>query len=87
MMGKNIAFVFSSNPDYQIVLYDLYETDVNGGIRTNTQQLVDVARRGTDIVTITYKTIMSVCDMIQPTLDIYLDRFMNDWEAGKTYFG
>ena len=41
MMGKNIAFVFSSNPEYQIVLYDLYETDVYGGIRSNTQQLVD----------------------------------------------
>ena len=40
MMGKNIAFVFSSNPEYRIVLYDLYETDVYGGIRTNTKQLV-----------------------------------------------
>ena len=35
MMGKNIAFVFSSNPDYQITVYDLYETDVPGGIRKN----------------------------------------------------
>ena len=41
MMGKNIAFVFASNPDYTITLYDLYETDVPAGIRTNTKQLVD----------------------------------------------
>ena len=41
MMGKNIAFVFASNPNYQIAVYDLYETDVPGGIRTNTKQLVD----------------------------------------------
>ena len=41
MMGKNIGFVFASNPDYQIGMYDLYPTDVEGGIRTNTKQLVD----------------------------------------------
>jgi 3-hydroxybutyryl-CoA dehydrogenase len=41
MMGKNIAFVFASNPAYQIGVYDLYPTDVAAGIRTNTRQLVD----------------------------------------------
>lgn len=41
MMGKNIAFVFASNPDYRIGLYDLYPTDVETGIRTNAKQLVD----------------------------------------------
>ena len=41
MMGKNIAFVFASNPEYKIGVYDLYETDVYAGIRTNTKQLVD----------------------------------------------
>ncbi len=41
MMGKNIAFVMSSCPDYQVALYDLYNTDVEAGIRTNTAQLVE----------------------------------------------
>ena len=41
MMGKNIAFVMASNPDYQVALYDLYPTDVAAGIRTNTRQLVE----------------------------------------------
>ena len=41
MMGKNIAFVFAGNPDYSVTLYDLYETDVPAGIRTNTKELVD----------------------------------------------
>ena len=40
-MGKNIAFVMSSCPDYQVALYDLYDTDVEAGIRTNTAQLVE----------------------------------------------
>jgi len=41
MMGKNIAYVFASNPQFQIGVYDLYETDVPGGIRSNTKQLVE----------------------------------------------
>lgn len=41
MMGKNIAFVFASNPNFQVGVYDLYPTDVEAGIRTNTKQLVD----------------------------------------------
>ena len=41
MMGKNIAFVFASNPAFQVGVYDLYPTDVEAGIRANTRQLVD----------------------------------------------
>ena len=41
MMGKNIAFVFTSNPAYQISVYDLYPTDVPGGIRKNCAQLIE----------------------------------------------
>lgn len=39
MMGKNIAFVFSSNPAYEITVYDLFPTDVYAGIRKNTEPL------------------------------------------------
>ena len=41
MMGKNIGYVFESNPSFQVVMYDLYPTDVEAGIRTNTRQLLD----------------------------------------------
>ena len=41
MMGKNIAFVFTSNPDYQISVYDIYPTDVCGGIRKNCTTDID----------------------------------------------
>lgn len=40
MMGKNIAFVFASNPNYQVGIYDLYDTNVEEGIRANTLQLL-----------------------------------------------
>ena len=39
MMGKNIAFVFSSNPAYDITVYDLFPTDVPGVIRKNVEPL------------------------------------------------
>lgn len=41
MMGKNIALVFSSNPAYQVAVYDIYPTDVPGGIRKNCAQLLE----------------------------------------------
>lgn len=41
MMGKNIAFVFAAEPEYQVGVYDLYPTDVEAGIRASTKQLVD----------------------------------------------
>lgn len=41
MMGKNLAFVFASNPQYRVGVYDLCETDVEGGIRTSAKALVE----------------------------------------------
>ena len=41
MMGSNLGFVFSSNPEFDVALYDLYPTDIEAKIRTNTRQLVD----------------------------------------------
>ena len=41
MMGKNIAFVFSSCPDLKIGVYDMYDVDVCGGIRKNAAALVE----------------------------------------------
>ena len=41
MMGKNIAFVFSSEPSFRVTVYDIRETDVPGGIRLNCAQLLE----------------------------------------------
>ena len=41
MMGKNIAYVFASNPAYAVTVYDLYPTDVEAGIRKNCAQLLE----------------------------------------------
>lgn len=41
MMGKNLAFIFASNPQYQIGVYDLRDTDIASGLRESTRQLVE----------------------------------------------
>ena len=41
LMGKNIAFVMTANPNFQVTVYDLYPTDVEAGIRKSTAQLVE----------------------------------------------
>ena len=41
MMGKNIAFVLTANPELRITVTDIAETDVRAGIRTNCRQLVE----------------------------------------------
>ena len=41
LMGKNIAYVMASNPDFEVGVYDVKDTDVYGGIRASTKQLVD----------------------------------------------
>ena len=41
LMGKNIAFVFSAEPTYEITVYDVAPVDVAGGIRTSCAQLVE----------------------------------------------
>ncbi len=63
MMGKNIAFVFSSNPQLHITVYDLYETDVIAGIRNNTRQLIDA-------VALTEKELESRLSRISFTTDL-----------------
>ena len=41
MMGKSIAFVFTADPDYQVTVYDIYQTDVFTGIRKICAQLLE----------------------------------------------
>ena len=41
LMGKNIAFVCSSAPEFDITVYDINDVDVHAGIRVSTKQLVD----------------------------------------------
>ena len=41
MMGKSIAFVFTADPDYQVTVYDIYQTDVFAGIRKICAQLLE----------------------------------------------
>ncbi len=41
LMGKNIAYVMASNPEYEITLYDTKDQDPREGIRKSTKELVE----------------------------------------------
>jgi 3-hydroxybutyryl-CoA dehydrogenase len=41
MMGKNIAFVLTANPELQVAVTDISAQDVHGGIRANCRQLIE----------------------------------------------
>lgn len=41
MMGKNIAYVFTANPAYDVTLYNFREKEVMSSIRENTRPLVE----------------------------------------------
>jgi 3-hydroxybutyryl-CoA dehydrogenase len=41
MMGKNIAFVLTANPDISVTVADIAEQDVRAGIRASCRQLVE----------------------------------------------
>ncbi len=41
LMGKNIAFVMSSNPNYEVTLYDTVDQEPREAIRKNTKELVE----------------------------------------------
>ncbi len=41
LMGKNLALIMSSNPQFQVAVYDLYETDVCGFLRTSNDALLE----------------------------------------------
>ena len=41
LMGKNIAFVMTANPEFEVTLYDIKDVDVKEGIRKSTRELVE----------------------------------------------
>ena len=49
------------------------------------KEIVDGVLAGADILTLSYRTILDVCDRPKPLTDYYTDCFMRDWvEAGCT---
>lgn len=63
MMGRNIAYIFASNPNYSVTVYDIAETDIFSGIRGSTAQLLDKG-------VITAEELEKILTRIQFTTDI-----------------
>ena len=41
LMGKNIAFVMTANPTFQVTVYDVRPTNIREGIQNSTRQLLE----------------------------------------------
>ena len=40
LMGKNIAFVMTANPTFQVTVYDVRPTNIREGIQNSTRRLL-----------------------------------------------
>lgn len=89
MMGKNIAFVLSSNPAFQIGVYDLYETDVPSGILRNTKPLIDKGVLTTEEVTARLSRISFTTDMdsgLVSRADLVIEAVFEDMNIKRETF-
>jgi transaldolase len=50
------------------------------------QDIVDIAAAGAHIATLTYNQIVAVCDNAKPLTDVYIDRFLSDWNSAGAFF-
>ncbi len=89
MMGKNIAFVFTSNPAFDVTLYDLYPTDVEEGIRANTAQLVRKGVLSEDELTQRLGRIRFTTDIDSPLIaqaDLVIEAVFEDMDIKRETF-
>lgn len=89
LMGKNIAFVMTANPNFKVVVYDLYETDVDAGIRTSTKQLVDGGYLSEDELAERLSRISFTTDMDNPAIadcDLVIEAVFEDMDIKQQTF-
>ena len=89
MMGKNIAFVMTKNPQFHVTVYDLYPTDVEAGIRANTKQLVDRGHLTEDELAERLKRIYFTTDMDDPAIakaDLIIEAVFEDMDIKRETF-
>lgn len=89
LMGKNIAFVMTANPNFKVVVYDLYETDVDAGIRTSTKQLVDGGYLSEDELAERLSRISFTTDMDDPAIadcDLVIEAVFEDMDIKQQTF-
>ena len=90
MMGKNIAFVMTKNPQFHVTVYDLYPTDVEAGIRANTKQLVERGHLTEDELAERLSRIYFTTDIDDPAIaaaDFIIEAVFEDMAIKQETFG
>ena len=89
LMGKNIAYVMTSNPEYEVTLYDSKEQEPREGIRKNTRELVEKGIITSEEVEERLKRVHFTTDLDHPAVknaDIVIEAVFEDMDIKREVF-
>jgi 3-hydroxybutyryl-CoA dehydrogenase len=89
MMGKNIAFVLTANPDLRITVTDIAEQNIHGGIRQSCKQLVEHGVISADALETRLEQISFTTDMSSAFVenaDLVIEAVFEDMAVKRTAF-
>lgn len=89
LMGKNIAYIMASNPEYEITLYDSKEQEPKEGIRKSTKELVDKGIITSEEVEERLKRVSFTTDLDHPAVinaDIVIEAVFENMDVKREVF-
>ena len=89
LMGKNIAYVMASNPEYEITLYDSKEQEPKEGIRKSTKELVDKGIITSEELEERLKRVSFTAELDHPAVknaDIVIEAVFENMEVKREIF-
>lgn len=89
LMGKNIAYVMTSNPEFEVTLYDTKEQEPREGIRKSTRELVEKGIITSEEVEERLKRVHFTADIDNPAVknaDIVIEAVFEDMDIKREIF-
>lgn len=89
LMGKNIAYVMTSNPEFEVTLYDTKEQEPKEGIRKSTRELVEKGIITSEEVEERLKRVHFTADFDNPAVknaDIVIEAVFEDMDIKREIF-
>lgn len=89
LMGKNIAYVMTSNPEFEVTLYDTKEQEPKEGIRKSTRELVEKGIITSEEVEERLKRVHFTADFDNPAVknaDIVIEAVFEDMDIKHEIF-
>jgi len=89
LMGKNIAFVMTANPEFEVTLYDIKDVDVKEGIRKSTRELVEKGILPAEELEERLSRVYFTTDLESPAIknaDLVIEAVFEDMEIKRQTF-